>query len=252
MTLAIKDNPEATMRKVRFGFGDEPKILGLFDKSGFKEGLPFAGILPAIDRLNNEHRTNVRLVSAVVADHALNDGTETWKALRHSSPFLVDAAIGYERPGAGFGTEIVFHTEGKPRVLLATGRYMGEKNAALAVLGLSASDWKQDGEDIRLDVPENRLVLVENFPPESGWYKPKGETTVPQGDRAKCSSDTRYLRRINAPYVGFLGRDIYVVTSGRLWDGASAVGRGQVRADLQMSSRLGLAVEIPEADVAKF
>jgi len=193
---------------------------------------------PLVETLNKEHGTGLTVVSHSVADIALNVG-ETWQKL---PAFAVDASIAYEKPGTRLGKEIVFSVQGEPRVVLAIGKYKGERDIALVTLGLTSADFKKDGNSFVLDIPENRLVVVPNFPGPDGWYMPHAETGVPHGKKVEGSSDARYLYRLNdSSYVGLLAR-------GR---GSFGGVRRSVFLGGRASGRFGVVAEVPDADVPK-
>ena len=115
---------------------------------------------PLVDAFNAEHGTRLTVVSHKVADVAQTVG-DTWRSLL---AYAVDASIAYEKPGTKLGKEIIFTADGEPKVALATGKFKGEQDVALVALGISSTDFKRDGNSITLDIPENRLVVVPNFP----------------------------------------------------------------------------------------
>ncbi len=200
----------------------------------------FFDIHPLVEEFNAEHGTNLRVISHKVADVALNVG-EAWKSLASGSPFAVDASIAYEKPGVKLEKEIVFSSfQGEPRVVSATGKYNGEKNISLVALGISGKDFKKDGREIRLDIPDERFIVVPDFPDQNGWYMPHAETGVPHGKKVESSPDARYLWRLNdSSYVGLVARVCFYNY------------RRYVDLYYRSSFALGVAVEVPEGDVAK-
>ncbi|MBU0527540.1 hypothetical protein KKE92_03610 [Candidatus Micrarchaeota archaeon] len=160
-----------------------------------------------VEAFNALHGTNLRVVPHDVADVALNVG-ETWRSLASCFGFVVDASIAYEKPGTKLGEEIVFSLEDEPRVVLATGKYEGEEDIALVTLGLSAKDFKKDGNSVVLDISDDRLIPVPNFPSNSGWYMPHNRTGIPHGREVGESRDARYLNKWNRSYVGLLVRQV--------------------------------------------
>ncbi len=193
---------------------------------------------PLVEGFNREHGTNLTVISHKVADVAQSVG-ETWRSL--PNPYAVDASIAYEKPGTKLGKEVVFSADGNPRVVLATGKFQGEKDVALVVQGLSSADFKKDGNSITLDIPESRLILVPDFPSSDTWYMPHAETGVPHGKKVARSSDARYLYRLEkSSYVGLLVRlDVYAN-----W------GQG-VYAYYRSSYSLGAVAEVPVLDIPK-
>jgi hypothetical protein len=195
---------------------------------------------PLVEGFNAEHGTNLTVVSHKVADVALTVGG-TW---RRMPVFAVDASIAYEKSGTKLGKEIVFSAQGEPKIALATGKFKGEKDVALVALGVTSADFKKDGNSFVLDVPENRLISVPNFPGSDGWYMPHAETGVPQGRQVGQSSDARYLYRLDdSSYVGLL------VRNGIYYD--YHYNRQGVYANRRASYRLGVVAEVPDADIAK-
>ncbi len=135
------------------------------------------------------------------------------------------------------GNEIVFAAERGPRVVLATGKYKGERDVALVALGLSALDFKPDGDSIVLDIHEDRLIVVRDFPGLDGYYLPHPETGVPQGRQIGPISDSRYLYSLTgSSYVGLLVRNF-------------THSKRYVNAAYRASNRLGVVAEVPEYDV---
>lgn len=192
---------------------------------------------PLVEGFNAEHGTDLTVVSHKVADVAQTVG-DTWRSL---PDYVVDASIAYETPGTRLGTEIVFAAENEPRVVLATGKFKGEKDVALVALDVTSADFKKDGNSIMLDIPESRLVVVPKFPGPDGWYMPHAETGVPHGRKVDQSTDARYLYRLNdSSYVGLL------VRGGDVYCDGQCVG-----ALCGASDGLGVVVEVPEGDVAK-
>ncbi len=203
---------------------------------------------PLVEGFNREHGTNLTVISHKVADVAQTVG-ETWRSL--PNPYAVDASIAYEKPGTKLGKEIVFAAEEEPgaerepRVVLATGKFQGEKDIALVVQGLSSADFKKDGNSITLDIPENRLIVVPNFPGPDGWYMPH-ETGVPTGEKVFRGLGNRYdlvryLYRLNdSSYVGLPVRFMDYVDFGQY-----------IGTTCRSSFCLGVVAEVPVLDIPK-
>jgi hypothetical protein len=199
---------------------------------------------PLVETLNKEHGTGLSVISPKVADAALNTA-DTCRHLR--GDFAVDAAIAYERYGARLGKEIVFVTRSGSAVVLATGKHEGKENVALVALGLSSADFKKDGRYTILDIHENRLIAVPDFPSRdptrNSYYLPHAETGVPHGGEVEQSTDTRFLVGTGeySPYVGLLTSisDIY----GSLLHSVCAFH--------EPFAELGVVAEVPDADVPK-
>ena len=193
-----------------------------------------------VEEVNARHGTSLTVVSHKVADAALTVG-ETWKSL---PVFAVDAVIAYEKPGTKLDKVVDFFSRMyEPRVVLATGRYQGEKDVALVALGLTSADFKREESSIVLDISDDRLTAVQKFPALDGWYLPHAETGVPQGERVDADSTAaRFLYRLTdgSSYAGLLTR-LHV----------ECTRRHGVYANSFQSDRFGVVAEVPEADVTK-
>ena len=172
-----------------------------------------------------------------VADAALTVG-EAWGRL---PAFAVDAVIAYGKPGARLDEGVEFSVEGMPSVVLATGRYKGRTDVGLVALGLSPADIKDDGKSVILDIPDDRLIEVPDFPSSDGWYMPHERTGVPHGKGVKASEEARFLWRLDdSPYVGLLVRS------------AERLNRRSIYASCVASARFGVVAEVPERDAMIF
>lgn len=238
-----KQTSKATMRMVETKLRGEKRIVGAWRNAGAEQGLNFWKVHLMVDRLNEKFGTKVKLIGPQEADRVLNDGTDNWRTMIGPSPFVVDAGIAFEKGGRKLGNEIVFAYESDPRVIVPTGKYKGANDVALVILGLNAGDFKEDGNDVRMDVPDSRIVVIENIPRKSGWHMPHPETTVPQGKQVEASAGARYFARHDDAYAGLLVR--FAVGYG--YDCGQGVDAGH-----RSSLRFGVALEIPKGDAAKF
>ena len=214
---------------------------------------------PLVEDFNSRNGTHLKLVSVPVADAALAPGPS-----RLSLPhFAVDATIAYEHPGTKVGKHIVFYVQGLPTVVMQTGIARGEKDVALVAMGLTSAeiaytffnktrtlreivdssgiesllavDFKSITE-IQLRIPDDRLVIVPDFPVRDGYYMPHGATMVPQGPAVKDIPLSRKLNRLSMhSYVGLMTRP-----------GGRAIG-----ACFWPSEQLGVVAEVPESEAAK-
>ncbi|MEW6328719.1 MAG: hypothetical protein AB1468_01245 [Candidatus Micrarchaeota archaeon] len=169
-----------------------------------------------IARINDENGTHIKLISPKLADSLLNEdraknsshekGNQNYRFFFNFSPFPVDAIIAYEndRP---LGAEIVFANlnepayRSDPRLIMPTYSFSGASGVALAVLDLVEPDFKKDGRDIRINVPESRLIVVEDFKSDDGWRMPEPRTRIPQGKIV--SEDTVGARMLkDNPLIG--------------------------------------------------
>lgn len=190
---------------------------------------------PLVERFNEENRTNLRVVQSNVADVALNVGTP------YKLPsFPVDAIVAYERSGAELGSEIVFAAHDEIKVVLATGKYKGERDVALVALGLTSADFVKDGNSFILAIQDSRLIVVPNFPQWDGWYMPHPETKIPHGRKVEPSADARYLLSSAFPHVGILVRS-----------GMTSSGIQLIDTDSHPRMIHGVVAEVPDVDVSK-
>ncbi|MFH1221455.1 MAG: hypothetical protein V1492_00030 [Candidatus Micrarchaeota archaeon] len=247
---------------VKMQVQDQPKNLLVLRRSRTTR---LFDVHPLVEAFNAEHGTNLKVVSHKVADVALTVG-ETWRRIVSGAGFVVDASIAFEKRGAKLGKEMIFFAQDEPRVVLATGRYKGEKDVALVTKGLTYADvaytingkqrtlqelLQAEGIDyllalsmrevseIRQLMTDDRLILVPNFSGPSGWYTPHSETGVPHGRKVDASSDARYLYRLNdSSYVGLLVR-------------FGGCGRRSIDAYYWPSYGFGVVAEVPEADAPK-
>lgn len=191
---------------------------------------------PLVETFNAEHGTGLTVVSHRMADAALTTGRTLERP--RLPEFAVDAAIAYEKPRTPLGTHIAFSFGDKPRVVLPTHMYAGEHDIALVVMGLSPADFKKERGFLVLDIPERRLIAINDFPPKNGWHMPDSRTGVPHGTKAEIGSAPRDLNRLDSSYVGLLVR--------------SGCGFNRlVSAFYTSSARFGVVAEVPEGDVAK-
>ncbi len=159
---------------------------------------------------------------------------EIWRRL---PCFPIDVAIAYEKLGVQLGNEIVFSAEGEPRVVLATGRYKGERGISLVALGIHSADFKKDGDAITLDISEDRLVPVPISQDPDNINRP--QTHDPRG-RAEEAEIIRFLHRMNS--------SAYVGLPVRINNNAF---RLNVVAGIRASCLLGVVAEVPDGDVTK-
>ncbi len=190
-----------------------------------------------VEAFNRSHGTRLGVVPHDLADYALNTGA-TWKQLASCHGFAVDTAIA--TVDARLGDEIVLSLPGEPKVVMATGRYKGEWDLALAAPGVSARDIRKEGDTIRLDITDDRLIPVPRYPAESGWYLPHKPTGVPQGKDVGEQKDSRYLDKSGRSYVGLIVRHVCA-------DGCNY--RQYVTVHSKASWKYAVVAEVPEPDV---
>lgn len=197
------------------------------------------GAHPLVEEFNKRYGLHLKVVSHKAADAALSGG-ETWRSL---PAFPVDAAIAYERPATKMGKEIVFSSMFSKKVILATGKYEGERDLALVALGLRASDFKADGGSIVLEIPDKRLIAVRQFTGVQGWGMPHAGTGVPCG-KERTGSDARYIwgTGYESAYVGLIVRGIRDLACHR---------QVVYAASTPEPTSYGVVAEVPERDLKK-
>ncbi len=154
----------------------------------------------------------------------------------------MDASIAYENPGTRMGAEIVHPAPGEPKVTMATGKYEGEKDIALVALGLNSKDIKKEGNSIFLDITDDRLIPVPDFPAKSGWFIPHKPTGVPHGVDVGEKPDSRYLNLWGNSYVGLIKRRV---------DADGCELRQYVDVNCKASWKQAVVAEVPEKEVEK-
>jgi len=178
------------------------RFIGLV---GNGERKNFHKIYPVLDALNAEHGTALRLIDPRFAEEMLKI---KWPQMLRAFPFATNAVMAHEKPGTPLGAEVIFSHHGKPKYVLPTGKYKGEKDVALVVLGISSADLKRDTGDIVFDVDTDRIIAVHNFPAATGYYQKHAETTLPHGEGAEERLlDDIHLSRTDQAYVGSIVRD---------------------------------------------
>ena|GEM_PF-1462963 len=244
MNAAVaQDIREPKMRTTKVRYKGKETTVGVLRRFKDYEKLTVIEAHKLIAEINAKCGTNIRLIRPGVADYLLNK-SQNWKKVREGLPSPTDVYIGYEKPGRKLKAKIVFAPKDEPRLIVPTGQYKGEKNIALVLMNLTIDDFKADGKDTWIDMPDSRIVPVYDFPPLSpigSWYMPHAKTTVPHGKEVKYSKDARVLWRDDSSYVGPL-----VFGVGDLYG-----GRKLVYACWWPSDDLGGLVEVPKGDVAK-
>lgn len=196
----------------------------------------------ALEDFNRRYGTNLRAMCPEVAERILTDGTANWRYVRECSPFLVDAIVGYERPGKAFGKELVFEPDrnGK-RAIMLTHDYEGAENAVIVVRGMTAKDFDTRGRETILNVPKERMKLMPGFPQKSEWRRLESGVTIPAGAAVDCSLEyAREIKRRNSSFIGAAVRDVGMEEPRRT-----------ISLCYPLHHRLGMLVEVPSYDIEK-
>ncbi|MBI4399204.1 hypothetical protein HY570_00500 [Candidatus Micrarchaeota archaeon] len=230
----------------------------------------FAEIYPMLDAINTEHGIKVKLIPPDLAEHITTvDAGSLSDVLWTASPFPVNLVIAYEIPGKPFYNEVVFKHGYYSRldgafvrmILSVPSDYRGETNLALVIKGFSVADFKWDGRDCVIVIPENevgdRVLAIKEFPPLDGRYLPDPEhpkIVIPRGNVVAVGTPgTRFLEREKmiegygsfpgdpGSYVGAVFRSVGYDTDG-------LVICGLVH---RISDRVGILIEVPPEDIKK-
>ncbi len=248
--MAVQEAQNEMKEMFGFAYGDEKVIVGTLKRYGKDMmGAEFTllDIHGEVKSYNEKHGTSVRVIRPLIADYLLVNARRYPMILRFTFP--TSAVIAYEGPEEALKEDIVYTTRhnytGKstghaPKMILSTGKYKGRKGIALVVPDLALDDMGRDGDDIRIEVPDSRLVVVPDFPSKDGFYAPHPDTAVPYGKEVSYPSDYRELYRDKGSYVGPISRN------GDIYD---EYCRKEIYASGFPIS--GLVVEIPEKDLEK-
>lgn len=140
-----------------------------------------------VARLNDQYGTGMKIISPAVADHLL---AERRKKVDKYTPFMTNAVIAYN--GATWTGKNTGYVKGvqdekldseikdsnnKPyvdwpkrsKIRVCTGKHEGKQGVAIMIPNVTVSDFRietKEGclEEVVLDVPEERVECVENFP----------------------------------------------------------------------------------------
>lgn len=168
-----KESPKVLMRGMaQVEFEGRKRTIAVCRTASEKQGLPWALAYPAVDELNQRHRTNVKIIGPHLAEKAVSTNGEVRGTLDFGDYFLVDQALFFEAHGKPIGKSIVSEYE-DPQAryysrmakkgidirnlnkghtfrasLVSTGKYEGRKGIALVVIGLSTADFSVDIPEI--------------------------------------------------------------------------------------------------------
>ncbi|MBU0591502.1 MAG: hypothetical protein ABIJ10_00890 [Candidatus Micrarchaeota archaeon] len=228
---------ELGMKTTKIDVNGRKAIVGILKRY---ESTPLIDAPFAVKKFNEENGTNLLLIRPTTADF-LFVKTDQWVKVNGAFPSPVGMAIAYESPNKKIGDSIVLADCEEPRlILVTTGAARGEMNAAVLVPDITADDIKRDNWDYVIEVPENRLIVVPDFPALIGTYRTYEDTTIPSNSE-KATGERKFLwRRENEKYVGLVVR----------LDG-SYNNKHDIVANGRAFRKYGVAVEVPDADVAK-
>ncbi|MGV8176216.1 MAG: hypothetical protein ACP5NX_00225 [Candidatus Bilamarchaeaceae archaeon] len=208
-------------------FVDNGKTHNVLVVRGSAKSLPEGGrpawMLGAhgiIEDINRELNTGLSVIAHPVSSAAI--AAYLQEAV---PPHQTNTPIAYRTAGARLGKEI---TTGKgiSRVIFKTGMYAREKNIALTATDFTPADIRTEGAATIIEIPDNRLVCIPDFPKRSGLTD-----AIPGMGPA-------HIHRRNGPYAGFLaiGDD-------------GAFEAGHIYADCLPLSLLGVVAEVPDKDI---
>lgn len=247
-----------------------PRLLGKF-----RAQIPLFDLHAMVDRFNQTNGTGIRLARPRVTDALIRTMVPRedifGEVLERYPHFPTIAAIVYEKAGVRFSAEVVFdyvefdskrprdagHSPPGPKIVFTVPpAFRGESGIALVIPELVIADFDKGRNEVRLQVPEDRIVVVRDFPAQDGWYVPDPRTGVPQGAKQESrwrSREAKSLSRVGGrgslidkeegAYVGSLASGIIIAwPSGDLCLGAYYAPY----------SETWVVVEVPEKDIAKF
>ncbi|MBI4399179.1 hypothetical protein HY570_00370 [Candidatus Micrarchaeota archaeon] len=264
--MAIACKTEDILVAMSFDFKGTTKIVGILSKTHKTERLSFTEIYQRIERFNTEHETSLKLVSNEVIDYLLN--SDLYIGINFSS-FLVDLVIAYEAPDKPFDSKVIYDYDGYQRMVFSVPKkYQGKKNIALAVAGLTNTDFKMVTKGIRIHdpeyegkeiaglhhsryidkeiivkVPEKRIIAIPEFRYSNilDYQLPHAKTKIPHGPRVKQSSKARCIMSLPGPYVGHVTRYYSIenddVNQGDSMDANASSLDNYVRVVVEMSEK---------------
>lgn len=182
-------------------------MLGVMESFDRKARMPIVEAYKAVQTYNDTHSSKVRMIRPNVADSVLSDSDgEHWLKFMTSFKFPVDGALAYERIGRPLGDVIAEkRTDGSGWLVFPTGCYKSADGALLAKK-LRYSDFRKDGKDTVLEVPDGRLRCVTDLPEKDGWYRMRQKRTVPSAEEGDEQNGRKFTRRDGA-HVAPLMRD---------------------------------------------
>jgi len=161
------------------------------------------------------------IISNKLADKVLAE-TDIWKKYNIVFPIWTGTMTAYVEPNRRLGSAVEYEDPDSKLIWtfpVPIG-FVGLKNTILAV-EYPDYDLIKDGNRIVIRAGENKIIPVENFPKESGWYKRSDITRIPINIKIDLeSSEIRYLYRTQkavGPLARCDRRSIYA--NGRPSDG---------------------------------
>ncbi|MBD3313948.1 hypothetical protein GF345_05895 [Candidatus Woesearchaeota archaeon] len=242
---------------IKIGYKSEQINLGLFQREcSFLDDYKF------VDKLNSKYGIDLKVIRPQVAELLVND-PQGGKVASDFSPFMTNVIVAYtgrmnlKETDRQLRSEI-FYSGGDRSYILPTKVHEGKQGIAIVVPDVTARDFNEDNGEVILDVPEERLLAVENFPPTNGWYHLDSLTTIPIEPCVAESVEARYLIREQKPtyrtglssqlepLIPFSGE--YVGPLYRCAPLVDAERAGQALA-LQPTTTKGLILEISDKDL---
>lgn len=222
----------------------------------------------AVEEINKAHGTDLRVISHALADTLLttsptllcHDQAPGTRALPEYS-FVVDMLVAHETPGVPLSDKIVLNPASlrdsdadKRPIILLTGRHRGQTNVALAAEGLQSDNFDITATEIRVLIPDHRLIVVPDFPRFGlKLYPPHDPTGIPHGDRPDKPDKTHrllvksvYNRDDDRAYVGMVVR---TDKSHALPD--DLFETRHVDMSYSPNYNVGVVAVVPDVDVAK-
>jgi len=244
MELGYTLKPEIAVMKFR----NQQVYLALIPRHTFLREKPMVDDLYVIASINKQCKMHFRLPAPDIANYLARKGPKMpydfyEQFCEYANPFPSSMIIGYEAPGKPLDKELVRSDgifPGFPEIRMPNYSFDGKYNTALIVQNATLADFRQGDKEWRytLNVPENRVVLIENFPQQLGYFAMHPKFPIPIGKAiSPRKKGARLLRRSNEPDIEFLS---FSPTSS-----SEVIANGHRSNYPQM-----LVIEMPQQDVA--
>jgi len=155
---------------------------------------------------------NERIISNKEADEILVDSGD-WCQYRNAFPIWTGTMTAYTKKGKRFDSVVEYEQPNSKKIWIweIPAGYRNLKNSIL-VAEHPDYDLVKEKNRIFVDVPNNKIIVIENFPTSVYWHKINKETAVPVETGLYLNGDddneVRLLHRIQKR-VGPLARGYY-------------------------------------------
>ena len=226
------------------------------------DSLGFIDSYKMIEKFNQDHKTNIKMISFQVAYQIVSKNSS--EALKISDNFCyyfpVDAVIGYSGERRELGQNIEFLWSLTPPsgadmtptenliLSMPTGKYKDEKSAAIMYTNLNSSSFVYEPRGMRINKPDNKIILLENFPFAEGWYAIDEKTGMPNGKQVSSKTDGAVFLEV---HDGSFISPIYMSLCDSLYLNAPYQERLDLSNHKWNQKSNTMLVEIPDEDLTK-